>query len=467
MNEVIVEKRLTGAAGRIAELRIARGPAASLQMCGTVRNGIPAGEAWHFAASLAVTVSLRHPVGCRIETTGNAGPPPSARDVELGNPFALVGRWTAAALVDDSTIEVDPRYAWDSDRATSLRRLIHRVLACVGRDVRAAVAELNDAGAWTLAGTFAPDARDEVYAALLADPTGRVHQLVAACPGVFTLAQGAPAHAAEDLVARVRAGVRVGALLDWLLELIEASRRTRPGWQPLPRGTKALVRRVPAWLGWTQLERLLTATHVDLNDWPASDEDLEAWLAAMFHWSLHARAPLDDAATRSLGAFISRHGATLPALGLDISEICDWATSSGDRVPGRRTSPTAVRRAIDAWHKRLHTAVVDPDCRLASGPVAARSVPGLEITPLRTPAELQREGEDLLHCVASLAPHAVAGQVFLYGATTAEGRLTIAIARGPHGWRLQEARGLANRRPSAVEAAAIARWIEILVEVTP
>jgi hypothetical protein len=66
------------------------------------------------------------------------------------------------------------------------------------------------------------------------------------------------------------------------------------------------------------------------------------------------------------------------------------------------------------------------------------------------------------HCVASYGHLALTGQMHFYRGNTRDERVTIAIAWSGDRWRLVEASGFANRRPSNM--GAILRWIELLAK---
>jgi hypothetical protein len=81
-----------------------------------------------------------------------------------------------------------------------------------------------------------------------------------------------------------------------------------------------------------------------------------------------------------------------------------------------------------------------------------------DIRSIITAAELRREGLRMHHCAGTYVSRAERGQCYFYRVLAPE-RATLAIERGPHGWRILDLRLACNRRPGAGTLRAVQRWL--------
>jgi hypothetical protein len=80
------------------------------------------------------------------------------------------------------------------------------------------------------------------------------------------------------------------------------------------------------------------------------------------------------------------------------------------------------------------------------------------IRAITTAADLRREGLRMHHCAGSYAGRATRGVCFFYRVLAPE-RATLAIERGPRGWRILDLKLACNRRPDAATLLAVRRWL--------
>jgi hypothetical protein len=318
-----------------------------------------------------------------------------------------------------------------------------------------------DPTARDLALRFSPEVRMFVYAALMADATGRVEQMVESCPGLLTRAA-----TDEGFGARALAGICEGLPLRGLLVDAVASV------MPVERRPAAavFVRRVPASVPPGVLTSTLMALGSDVNDMPSSVDERHTW----YEWQaegLRVQRRFADADRPRFGSFVSKHALALDAIaihGLEdrailLSEIVDWARSDQGTVPTRAASPQQIYDTLHYWHYEMWTRInIDVAGVLAEAPVAFEEIDGVFIEPIRTVGELFDEGTRMRHCVATHAQDALKGRIHVYRGTVRGERVTIAIERADDSerWRLVEASGFANRRTTKL--GVIQRWIEML-----
>jgi hypothetical protein len=125
-----------------------------------------------------------------------------------------------------------------------------------------------------------------------------------------------------------------------------------------------------------------------------------------------------------------------------------------------------VVAAVDAWHADLWgCGDYDPSLVLPLPPTASEELPDLSVDPLTTLGALFEEGATMHHCVGFYADVALTGQMYFYRARIGGERVTLAIAWAGDRWRLVEASGFANRRPSTL--GVIHRWVELLGVAKP
>jgi hypothetical protein len=187
----------------------------------------------------------------------------------------------------------------------------------------------------------------------------------------------------------------------------------------------------------------------------------------MIEWGHAARiTELDQAAAEQLGGFFSRHGHVLNCfdeLHTAAGEVLDWLTGPDAIVPGRRSAPQKVRRAIDEWHRSLRVELdFPPETPLARGPSAMKRIPGIEVWPIETIGELVRESLEMRNCVASFAYAAVHGVTCFYRGRVDSTRITIAIEGTDAAWRLKEASGVANRKLDPEARILVLCWVRAL-----
>lgn len=127
-------------------------------------------------------------------------------------------------------------------------------------------------------------------------------------------------------------------------------------------------------------------------------------------------------------------------------------------LPEERLRHPRSSYEVTVWHddlvdrlneRRHHAGSVFP----------APPIPGSEnIVPLTTPGQLADEGRTMRHCVASYVDDVVEGRCFIYRVLAPE-RATVSLAPGHHGWRIDEAKGFANKAIRRETWAALEEWL--------
>lgn len=373
--------------------------------------------------------------------------------------------------------------------------------------------ELHVRGAAIVASRFCEDVRFRIYTRIAYDRTGRIAQLVEACPGaaVFALALeergGAFEPAAEALWDGVVAGARLdrvlaGVLAGWFdtaqrLEghdwgqLVEASPASRAR---LLQEQRWLVRHASPRVG---LRELLLPPPLAFapEDVPREPAANTVWFRVMKAGALiEPRRHLE--AQRALSRWASRqavalhehlygeHGRAarqaeggvgdepelLPAQTL--GDVLDYL-----RVTGRRPPPTVpVSELFDEsarWHAEggdrealgepsdpFGIGRYDPSHPLPDAPFRPFRYRRIEVDPLTTVGALAAEGARMHHCVASYVRDVLEGGLWIASAVVDGVRLTVAVERLCGGkLRIQQARGVCNASLTERQQSALAFWL--------
>jgi hypothetical protein len=217
-------------------------------------------------------------------------------------------------------------------------------------------------------------------------------------------------------------------------------------------------------------------------------------------WQREAMSAFVSANARLvLGWFHRRHrwNADAPAddpgsLRAGVQRLLRFAGATG-RWPARAGNPRRYLAACDAWAReqvldspagrlgRLLRRLPDLDlgdvvsvtgsvggvqvddvlgAHLPAGPLPEISSSRLCLTQLRTPESLAREGAWMRHCVATLLPRVLSGEVAVYAGTVAGERLTVAVSRSWQGTvELVDARGKENRLPTVAQSQLLGGWL--------
>jgi hypothetical protein len=445
------ERYLLGANGRRAEVTLEQ-RGSTFHLIADIRGGGGPGDAWHYEQMLSVELRLRHPTVATFN-----------------------GHWRALPLDDNSTREGlieeschwlytelcsddEPQAHFDDDEALEFAEERQQISRLGHLLAQLAFADA-DVDALRVACTLTEEVQFFVYSAMLTDGDGRIRQMVATCPALFSLASGLCPHVGPgaSLIADIKAGRPLNDVIRGALEPV--AQRIE-----LNEHAVALVRRAPS-LPLQHLRRILQAPGLDLNDLHACAGSRRRWFEVMSTWGQLAKRLREPQTRRSFGSFVSRNALPIAERGAEstLTEILDWVTRGGGGGPTRATSLRRVLRDVEQWHSDLYSGVlVDPATPLAPPPKSARRVVGLTLEPITTVGDLIREGAEMQHCVASLAGDAIAGWVSIYRAEVDGTRATVAVVRECGGWGLMEASGRANA-PLGEERLGVLRcWVDSL-----
>jgi hypothetical protein len=468
-------------------------------------------------SSFEITFHPRPPVQFLVLVDGSpprpwGATPPHAWPMTRGplrwaasrDPFQLATRWAHRRMY--------PRRRKPAkgpavrEQASETMRDLFAALAEIQREA----ADLCDASARTMALRFPFHMRLWTYARLVEDPSGRLAQLASVCPGVLTFAFGlesaqdqavAYAAAAHRLLSDVIQGRRLDAALDDALRAWASGAEERAaadkGWDPvwcrvartsgadrdaLLARQRRLIRQAGPMVPSTSLflpPPLMFAP----EDIPAPVRANARWFKVMKCSRLLLTTPDPLERDRVVGfcAFLSRRAPELPALGPEstprgtVQALFDYVYANR-RWPDRRTNVPRLVADAQLWHERrarpallAELAQFVPQSGSApNGPPPALPPPpspplrldGAEIAPITTGQALIAEGWAMRHCVATRVAAVLLGLSYVYRATIQRQPLTVEVRRLADGsaWRICEARGFANRRPSFGEWEVLRRW---------
>lgn len=385
------------------------------------------------ATTFSIEVSLSNPVMCRV-----CGRSSSWRfDDEMPEPLRELRVWVMRELWDaEGPQGEDPRQEIAYRRITEVARIVEER---VGATIDRRAADLVDG--------LEPAAAFATYAALLADPTGRIAQAIDICPNLFALAHGTRAW--SRVVRGVRCGRKLGPLIAYVL---------REHLGEIEARDQGLVRHLPP-LPAMQLIELLSAPGMCLDDLLAA-RDREGWATFMIGWARRAKRIDDAFDAERLGAFFSRYAVELDDQLWSCDEIVDALDAAGLRYPTRGSSCRAIVKRIDGWQQRTSLAALGPDTPMAPGPRGAHE--GVDATQLATLGALQLEGFEMGNCVAQLAIAALEGISFFYRASVRGTRATIEVRRAVAGWQLHQLALAENGEPSLDHNQLVHAWVATL-----
>jgi len=430
-----------------------------LRVVASIESGHPVGDFWHHTADFEIQLSLAAPVTCIVNGRARTWSVTQA-DAE---PLEELTWWTMSELWGSEPIEKDASallLGMEEPARERAWRQIHDVRRLIAERARQDI----DPRAVSLVERMDNRAAYWAYAALLDDTTGRIAQMIRICPNVFTLVAASSQTASQELTRVVRAvcdGAKLPEIVQQALAIGLGAYRPQGCARMLNRHANALVRGLPP-LALDDLLLVLHAPGADINDLHAAGECGATWARFIAAWSRRARSLYDVPRTLRLGGFLSRHAVVLCEQFHSPDEILDWLARTRAPVPGRSTPPTHVLDQVNAWHHGLWDLEFLDDTPLKPGPTTTKVIAGIEPEQLLTVGALVAEGARMHHCVASLAAEAVGGESFIYRADVLGASITIDLRRCGDGWRVHEAAGFENRRPTLDEMCLIDSWVRVL-----
>ncbi|MCC6334331.1 MAG: hypothetical protein IT380_10130 [Myxococcales bacterium] len=346
-----------------------------------------------------------------------------------------------------------------------------------------------------LALRFASDLRTDVLHHVLGDRTGRIGQLVDVEPGVFLFAHGLlsmPPHElnaehGSRLLAAVVNGVRLNRALDDAIDgwASGAGRRAvslpvdhpcRPAWARLARASSRERARL------FQEQRLLIrrarwGVHPMFVWFPAplafAPEDIPSRLTKNALWfenmigggPVFEETEYDLPEACSFSAFLSKNALQLESVGVGKRQM--WSYAKNARwYPSRSTSLRRFAREVAEWWNTeveplggdvLEEPELQPDTPLPQ--IAGAWVrPDCSVLPLKTVADIVKEGHQMRHCLATRVWDAHRGDAFFFSAVVGGERLTVEVGPGGN-FQLAGIAGVRNRPPTERARAAIADWV--------
>jgi PcfJ-like protein len=406
------------------------------------------------------------------------------------DPFLMATRWAYRSMFPRSACgPTDPN-------AKQTMRDVYGALAALQREA----AERCEPSARAIALRFPPHLRLWLYARLTEDPRRRLAQLSTVCPGALTFAFGltGAGRLGKKAGARLLADVVAGRRLDRALaDAIEAwatdatdralvASRVDPVWDRVRRVSGVererllslqtlLVRRAGPMVATTTLF-LPPPVSFAPEDIPGAVRDNARWFSFVKCSRLLLAPPDEDSARlEGLSAFISKNAPALAGRGRGLIPrtivgcLRDYAVAT-NRWPVRTSSGQFLEDAMQ-WHDRMAAITslaelaeltpdqpLDPKAPLPHPPVGDWRDGDVDVAPVTSVGGLINEGNEMRHCVAASHGSVARGRTAVYHATIEGKPLTIEIGRHHLGWRIQEAKGFANREPTAAEWSALRRW---------
>jgi hypothetical protein len=444
-------------------------------------------------------IRVARPAGALLNGEPVTALPLDSEDWPLAGPLGD-GRAHAHGFRPRAAQALDP--AWDRI-AAHLRAAAHARLVEVARP-------------------FHPTLQWFVYCAAANDYTGRVAQMATTCPGLLGLASSLRSR--ESIFRGVVAGQRLRPLLALALEswaMQEDTRQLHLGRRLLGERLenepdligrqRLLLRRATPAVAPGRLFRAPPLAFAP-EDIPADPMANARWFQRMKASALLWPSPhLPERAHDGLCLLVSRHAGQAdleparPAVwDREMDEVRDYLALTG-RVPTRRGNLRELLAASRQWHAERHrppAPVVPEDVqamvdRLRAAapalpapapepapppspspdsfppppfedwpPPARQLVPGappptLVVRAIRSSAELDHEGAQMHHCVASYREWILAGKCAIYRVQAAGRRLTLEVMRQGDHWVLGDVKASHNHAPGKRAWEALAPWLEL------
>lgn len=126
--------------------------------------------------------------------------------------------------------------------------------------------------------------------------------------------------------------------------------------------------------------------------------------------------------------------------------IHDWLTLSGfaEGFPQANSTWASLLRRQETWHRNGGWNSGElPDVSWAC-PIEGDVIDGCEYRPLLSTVDLQREGEEMRHCVASRWEACLEGGCLIFSLCSTQGRSTLQLTRANEKWSISEHKGIEN-----------------------
>lgn len=419
------------------------------------------------------------------------------------------------ALADTRALQSVDSLTRRRDRRERAGRALRALWNRVAGHLRASA----DARALDAARRFHATLQWFVYCAAANDRTGRVAQMAAACPGLLSVASDLTPR--SGIFRGIICGERLRHVLGrtvhtWAMQ--EDARDLHTGRRPLGERLerepdllgrqRLLLRRATAAVAPARLFRPPPLAFAP-EDIPRDPTDNVRWYSRMKAPALLWPAPhLLARAHQGLCLLVSRHaraGDLAPGMGIawdrEMGEVCDYLALTG-RVPTRRGNLPELLAASRRWHAQHvppppppepeppvllgpRNLQVPPPPKPAPPPpeppfpappfdnwpppggspepdpaAPRRRSPPLIVRAIRAPRELEREGREMSHCVATYGHWIRSGQCAIYHVVAAGQQLTLEVVFQQGRWVVGDVKGFQNRNPSARAWRALQPWLE-------
>lgn len=427
-----------------------------------------------------------------------------------GDPFSVARNWLYRALTPLRPRDVERRPLPDPELSQTMREARVRL-----HDAACAVVALLDTGARKVALRFPAHMRPWLYGQLAADASGRLAQVAQACPGALTFAYALRAfgrrpgsgRAAVRLLRGLIAGQPLNQLLDEAIAAWASGAQKKVENPRVPGGHRRVWRCLAEGKG-GERESLLRAQRLLIRRASAGVPSVTLWLppppafapedipdrkldnARWFRVVkclrplLTQRGGITAERRHNFCMFVSRHALQVrkcTELGNSdywrTNSLLDYARAMND-WPRRATSPARCLPAAETWHHHFEEIrqlaelaaetgekLVDSDGNplpFPEPPCPGWKSGGHEILPLRTANDVLAEGGRMHNCVASRVGEALTGRAVLYHGESCGKQLTIQIEPEGDGYRLHEAAGLANAKPTAGQMRVLREFVRHL-----
>lgn len=144
--------------------------------------------------------------------------------------------------------------------------------------------------------------------------------------------------------------------------------------------------------------------------------------------------------------------------------IHDWLEARGfaESFPMENSTWTSLMRRQAEWHRNGGWRSGELPNATWLSPMERQTLDGCEVIPLTSTRELQQEGEEMQHCVATRWRLCSSGRCLIFSLRSSQGRSTLLMSKTGESWKATEHRGVRNETAPVVHSM-IAQKIEGLL----
>ena len=148
----------------------------------------------------------------------------------------------------------------------------------------------------------------------------------------------------------------------------------------------------------------------------------------------------------------------------DYPAIHDWLDAGGfaEGFPIENSTWSSLMRRQAEWHRNGGWRSGELPNTTWPSPIERQTLDGCEVIPLTSTQELQQEGEEMQHCVATRWRLCATGRCLIISLRSSQGRSTLQMSKTGETWSITEHRGVRNEA-GPIMHPKIAQKIEALL----